>query len=111
MSKVRPKLYRPHLEKGDKTDIMTMNFKANKSDIERITKTVLLNRKLVIEELMSREGQVLDLRYEHMTRGNQSVSEMPPYMSEIIARFLGVEPLKMTTGMIKIAPDEVKVRR
>ena len=109
MPKVEGNKYLAHLRKGDKTAEITLNYKAKKSDIKRITAALLKSRKLVIEELMNRGVPVLDLRYENMTCGNKSVSEMPGYMSEMVAHFLCVEDFKLTTDRIKIAPDDIKV--
>ena len=72
-------------------------------------------RKFQIEQLRKRaayqlqKSDVLDITYEEITDGNESVSAMPARAAEKICSFLGVEAAPLTTRMVKVAPNQVRM--
>lgn len=98
-----------HVRGGQKRQEATIAFRAGKQEMEAVKKHIVANRQSVIQKLIARKIEVLDIRYENLTQGNKSVSKMPDYMNKIITDFLGVKLFEFTTDMIKVAPDEIKI--
>jgi len=72
-------------------------------------------RKLQIENFQEQvikqflNCDVLEITYEEITNGSESVSTMPVRAAESICSFLGVELVPLTTRMVKVAPQNVRV--
>lgn len=98
-----------HVRGGQQRQKTTLRFRASKKVLSVRKTEIIASRHRAIQELIDRKIPVLDIRYENLTQGNKSVSKMPEYMSKIIADFLEVKPWDLTSDMIKVAPDDIKI--
>jgi len=107
LRKTYPDRHRAYLLKGETPQTHTQDYHAPPRALEGRKIQIEKQRDLVLKLLKG--SDVLEITYEEITNGGDSVSSMPVRPAEKICSFLGVELNRLTTRMVKVAPQVVRV--
>ena len=94
---------------GDRPQPAVQEFIAPERAMKGRIVQIKKQRKKMKEQLQ--DSDVLEINYREMTDGSKSVSVMPRLPANRICRFLGVDLAELSTRMVKIAPQVVRVEK
>jgi hypothetical protein len=100
-------LHKAFLLNGDSKQKRVQDFEAPSKSMRTRSWQIKKQRSRVSYKL--RKLDVHKIRYEEMTEDSNSVSVMPPEIADRLCEFLGVKPAPLTTKLVKIAPQNVRV--
>jgi len=103
-----PEKYQAFLLEGMQWQLPTQDFEAPPATMDKLKWQIKKLKRRVKYQLS--KVDVLEITYEQISNGSESVKIMPHQAAEAVCSFLQVERADLRTTMIKIAPQKVRLR-